>query len=167
MFVGYPIDQIIGCKLPSHRQVSWVSFYNLPAVKLTIREPAKLAIREVFIFWEKARIPTKLEQDAINKLEKRRVAYSSNIPKENIRQEKIKTVCLKVAYLFDIAQKDALALIKSEENKAFPVKEKQKGLPDSMTRVDLKLSRRNQDEKELAQLNQQIQEETFDIGDIF
>src|SRR5215469_12695783 len=68
--VGYPCHQITGCKLPSNRQVLCVLFYNLRTVKLTVRESSKLTIREVFIFWEKARIPTKNDQDVITKLEK-------------------------------------------------------------------------------------------------
>src|SRR5215469_5949941 len=60
--VGYPCHQSTGCKLSSNRQVLCVLFYNLRTVKLTVRESAKLTIREVFIIWEKARIPTKHDQ---------------------------------------------------------------------------------------------------------
>lgn len=171
--VGYPIHQITGCKLPSNRQVLCVLFYNLRAVKLTVRESAKLAIREVFIFWEKARIPTKHEQDAITKLEKlhaewRTLQKDRKKTSETVKN-KFKQFVEKLDDLFDIAQQDALALMKSEEDKAFLVKQRQKGRPGSMTGVDLKLSRAKEikAQKELAKMNRQIQEETFDIGEFF
>ncbi|CAH0555501.1 unnamed protein product [Brassicogethes aeneus] len=56
-------------------------------------------------------------------------------------KNKFKQFVEKLDDLFDIAQQDALALMKSEEDKAFLVKQRQKGRPGSMTGVDLKLSR--------------------------
>ncbi|XP_073435251.1 uncharacterized protein [Dendrobates tinctorius] len=167
--VGYPIHQITGCKLPSNRQVLCALFYNLRTVKLTVRESAKLTIREVFIFWGKARIPTKHEQDAITKLEKLHAEWRS-LQKDRKKtsetaKNKFKQFVEKLNDLFDIAQQDALALLKLEEDKAFLVKQRQKGRPGSMAGVDLKLSRAEEikAQKELAKMNRQIQEETFDI----
>ncbi|XP_073410402.1 uncharacterized protein [Dendrobates tinctorius] len=167
--VGYPIHQITGCKLPSNRQVLCALFYNLRTVKLTVRESAKLTIREVFIFWGKARIPTKHEQDAITKLEKLHAEWRS-LQKDRKKtsetaKNKFKQFVEKLNDLFDIAQQDALALMKLEEDKAFLVKQRQKGRPGSMAGVDLKLSRAEEikAQKELAKMNRQIQEETFDI----
>lgn len=171
--VGYPIHQITGCKLPSNRQVLCALFYNLRTVKLTLRDSAKLTIREVFIFWEKARLPTKHEQDAITKLEKlhaewRTLQKDRKKTSETVRN-KFKQFVEKFDDLFDIAQQDALALMKSEEDKAFLVKQRQKGRPGSLSGVDLKLSRAEEikAQKELAKMNQQIKEETFDIGEFF
>ncbi|XP_073413330.1 uncharacterized protein [Dendrobates tinctorius] len=55
--------------------------------------------------------------------------------------------------------------MKLEDDKAFLVKQRQKGRPGSMAGVDLKLSRAEEikAQKELAKMNRQIQEETFDI----
>ncbi|XP_073427354.1 uncharacterized protein [Dendrobates tinctorius] len=167
--VGYPIHQITGCKLPSNRQVLCALFYNLRTVKLTVRESAKLTIREVFIFLGKARIPTKHEQDAVTKLEKLHAEWRS-LQKDRKKtsetaKNKFKQFVEKLNDLFDIAQQDALALMKLEEDKAFLVKQRQKGRPGSMAGVDLKLSRAEEikAQKELAKMNRQIQEETFDI----
>src|SRR5215469_13318162 len=133
--VGFPCHQITGCKLPSNRQVLCVLFYNLHTVKLTVRE--------VFIFWEKNRILTKHDQDAITKLEKlhaewRTLQKDRKKTSETVKN-KFKKFLEKLDDLFDIAHQDALALIKSEEDKAFLVKQMQKGRPGSMTGVDLKL----------------------------
>ena len=116
--VVYPRHQITGCKLPSNRQVLCVLFYNLRAVKLTVRESATLAKREVFIFWEKARIPTKHKQDAITKLEKLHAEWRT-LQKDRKKtsetvNNKFKQFVEKLDDLFDIAQQDALAQMKSE-----------------------------------------------------
>lgn len=169
--VGYPIHQITGCKLPSNRQVLCVLFYNLRTVKLSVRESAKLTIREVFIFWGKARIPTKHEQDAITKLENLhaewRTLQKDRMKTSKTAKNKCKQFVEKLDDLFDIGKQDALALMKSEEDRAFLVKQRQKGRPGCMTGVDLKLFRAEETktERELAKLNRQIQEETFDIGE--
>lgn len=171
--VGYPIHQINGCKLPSNRQVLCALFYNLRTVKLTVRKSAKLTIREVFIFWEKARIPTKHEQDAITKLEKLyaewRTLQKDRKKTSETAKNKFKEFLEKLDDLFDIAQQDALALMKSEEDKEFLVKQRQKGRPGCMTGVDLQLSRAEEikAQKELAKMNREIHEETFDIGEFF
>ena len=48
--------QICGNKLPSKKQVLKVLFYNLREVKLSLRESADLVLREMQIFWAKARL---------------------------------------------------------------------------------------------------------------
>lgn len=50
--------QTTEAKLQSNRKVFVVLFFNHREVKLTDSDTAKLVIRECFIFWEKARIPT-------------------------------------------------------------------------------------------------------------
>jgi len=47
-----------------------VLFYNLRKVKLCLRQCASLVVKEVLVFWEKARIPVKDVQRCIDKLEK-------------------------------------------------------------------------------------------------
>lgn len=50
-------SQIIGAKLPSNGQVLRVLFHNMRNVKLNLKASASLVIKEVQIFWEKARPP--------------------------------------------------------------------------------------------------------------
>lgn len=52
--VDHLTNEIDGSKLPSDMQVLRTLFFNLRVVKLNIRDSAKLVIKEVFIFWEKA-----------------------------------------------------------------------------------------------------------------
>ncbi|XP_055838250.1 uncharacterized protein LOC129906492 [Episyrphus balteatus] len=112
--VGYPSHQITGCKLPSNRQVLSTLFFNLRIVKLNLKESARLVIREVLIFWEKARIQTKYEKDAIVKLEKLYNEWRNHQRNKNKTLEstknKIKEFALKMDDLFDIAHRDALTI---------------------------------------------------------
>ena len=66
--IGYVTNQIVGSKLPSNRQVMSVLFYNLRRVKLNLLDNARLVIKELTVFLEKACIPTRYEQRSIENL---------------------------------------------------------------------------------------------------
>jgi len=132
-------------------------------VKLNLRDSARISIQEVHVFWGKARIPTKNEKDAITKLEKLHTQWR-NVQKDQYKQSeaaktKIKEFASKVDDIFDIAHQDALAMMKSEDDKEFLLKQREKGRPDSMLGVDLKLARAEERklQKELAKMNEKIQ----------
>lgn len=120
-------------------------FLNLRTVKLNLRESARLVIQEVMVFWEKARIPTKYEKDAIIKVEKLYNEWKNHLKDKNktgkSARNKIKEFELNMDNLFDIAHEDTLTMIKSEEDKKFLLKQRQDGRPGSMIVVDLKLVR--------------------------
>lgn len=61
-------NQISGSKLPSNLQILNTLFFNMRIVKLNLRESARLIIREVLVFWEKARIPVRLEKHCVSKV---------------------------------------------------------------------------------------------------
>lgn len=70
IFLIEDIDtQIVGNKLPSNLQVLKVLFYNIRVIKLSVRDAAALVVKEVLIFWEKARLPTKQLHRCIDKVE--------------------------------------------------------------------------------------------------
>lgn len=170
--VGYPSHQITGCKLPSKRQVLATLFYNLRTVKLNLKESARSTIQEVFLFWAKARIPTKHEKDAITKLEKlhtewRNIQKDKNKKSETLKN-KIKVFASDLDDLFDVAHQNALEMMKLEEDKDFLIKQRQKGRPGAMSGIDLKLARAEERklEKNRKRLEKQIETEHFDMGKI-
>ena len=67
--IGTSSHQLVGCKLPSNKQVLSVLFFNIREVKLSLRESARLVIDETLIFWQKARIPTREVRNCIPMLE--------------------------------------------------------------------------------------------------
>lgn len=140
--LGYFSPSLSGCKLPSNKEVMKVLFFNLRAVKLNLRESAKLVVEEVNIFWDKARIPTRTKQHCITKLEDlynawRKVNKNSKIKSETQR-EREEAWTSKLDDLFDIASANALDLIKNSEDKLFLENQRKKGRPGFMYGIDYK-----------------------------
>lgn len=113
--LGNECSQITGSKLPSIKQTLLVFFYNLRVVKLNIRESARLAVREVVIFWEKARIPVQDIQHCISKLEKLynewRTVQKNTTKRTETQIRKEEEFTSKSNNLFDIAHANALNMI--------------------------------------------------------
>lgn len=139
--LGHEYAQIFGSKLPSNKQVLCVFFYNHRTVNLTIRESAALTIREVSVFWSKARIPVRKEQHCIMKLEALHNEWKSLRKNKNKSQEVFRgrenDFVNKLNDLFDIAQMDALSLMANEIDKKFLLSQREKGRPGSLIGVDL------------------------------
>lgn len=55
--IGDIDTQIYGNKLPSKLQVLRVLFFNLRHLKLALNDSSSLVVKEVSVFWEKARLP--------------------------------------------------------------------------------------------------------------
>lgn len=68
--IGYTSNQIVGGKLPSIRQMLLILFYNMHEAHLNLHKSLKLVIKEVSVFWRKARIPVSAEQYCVIKLQK-------------------------------------------------------------------------------------------------
>lgn len=66
---GNSSHQLVGCKLPSNKQVLSVLLFNIREVNLIIHESTRLVIEETLIFWQKARQLTKEVRNCITKLE--------------------------------------------------------------------------------------------------
>jgi len=100
-------------------------------VKLNLHESSKLVIKEIIIFWEKARIPVREEYHLIKKLESyhewgnlqkhETSKLANNRNKEDLFVNKFDDI-------FDIANADALSLIKIESDKQFLIAQRKTGL---------------------------------------
>lgn len=104
-------------------------FYNHNIVKLSIRESAKLAIKEASIFWKKCRIPIRDEQHCIAKLENMHQEWK-NICKikkrlSDAQKRREKQFSDKLNDLFDIAHANALQLMKNEVDKIFLINQRE------------------------------------------
>jgi len=67
--IGTSSHQLVGCKLPSNKQVLSVLFFNIREIMLSLSESVRLVIDETLIFWQKARIPTKEFHNCVPQLE--------------------------------------------------------------------------------------------------
>lgn len=155
--IGSVDHRISGAKLPSTRQTLEVFFYNTRVVKLNTRESARLAVREVQIFWDKARIPTRREDKIIEKLLAVYENWESLRKSRNRRNEKQidaeKNFVNNVDDLFDIARNDAMEIMKNQEDKDFLENQLKKGRPGCMLGVDGLLAAK--EERKMARIEQQ------------
>lgn len=81
------VEEIMGGKLPSLRQVLGRFLYLHLEQKQTIRQASNAVVQETTVFWKKARIPTKdfqncqtkientFEQEATEKKQKSNICY--------------------------------------------------------------------------------------------
>lgn len=137
--VGYHEPQICGSKLPSNRQVLSVFYWNRQSRGFTVREAARITINEVFVFWAKAKIPTRAEprcidklEDLVSKLQKlKKTKRNTDTHRSNEAQ-----FTDNLDDLFDIAHAGALSMIKNEEDRAFLLAQREKGRRGSMIGVD-------------------------------
>lgn len=163
--VGHPSSQIVGSKLPSIQQVLSVFFYNMREVKLNINESSKLVIKEVSVFWQKARIPIKAEQHCISKLQKYyyewRDLQKLQHRKTETQQKKNEQFISTLNDLFDIAQADALNIMKIEEDRSFLISQRQKNRPGSMLGVDLKITRKEERAAERLKVFEENRKRTY------
>lgn len=144
--IGFSKHQLTGCKLPSKGDCLKVFFYNLKTTKLSVKDSARLVIKECSVFWEKARIPFQDAHKAANKLiglynEWRNLVRSKSRNSQiyNKKREEWKE---QLNYLFDIAHVNAMDIIKIEEDRQFLIKQRKKGREGIMVGVDLKLKQK-------------------------
>lgn len=136
-----PINfSITGSKLPSNKQVLQVLFYNTRNVKLNLKESASLVIREVMIFWEKARIPTRQLQHCVTKLLKLHEEWR-NLQKNAHRakisfKERENLFVNNLDNLFDIAHAEVMTKLRIEEDKQFLLAQRQPGRVGCLGAVD-------------------------------
>uniref|UniRef100_A0A8D8VRR8 Uncharacterized protein n=1 Tax=Cacopsylla melanoneura TaxID=428564 RepID=A0A8D8VRR8_9HEMI len=170
--VGFMSHQITGCKLPSKRQVLSTLFFNMRtiklesrSVKLSYKESAKLVIREVMIFWEKARIPTKLERNALRNLDTLYESWQSmqkiSTKGTDHSRAKLAEFASTIDDLFDIASQDALVTMTIEEDKEFLQKQRQKGRQGCMIGIDMRLTQAEERKSERLAIDMKRRVETF------
>lgn len=150
-------SQIVGAKLPSNGQALRVLFYNLRKVKLNLRSSAHLVVKEIEVFWDKARIPTRKFQHCVEKLEvlynEWKVLQKSSKRSSEVQVQKENTFVDKLGDIFDIAHASALEMV-NQEDKQFLINQRKKGRPGAMLGGDRVLL-----EKEKKYLLRQEQEQ--------
>ncbi|KAE9533666.1 hypothetical protein AGLY_009015 [Aphis glycines] len=161
-------NKISGSKLPSNLQVLKTLFFNLRVVNLNLRESARLIVREVLIFWEKARIPVRLEKHCISKVESLydewRTLQKHAARNTGSHKEQENLFISKFNDLFDLAHANALQMIKIETDRLFLINQRKKGRLGFMYGIDytnmrkeeLSITRKN---KALVRENQSAQTE--------
>lgn len=130
-------------------------------VKLNARNSASLVIREVTIFWEKARIPTKQSQHCISKLLKMYGEWGdlqkNNKKDGSVFREREALFSNNLENLFDVSHADALSMVKIEEDWHFLLSQRQPGRVGYMSGVDYNLTQieKKREKRKQEELNRQ------------
>jgi hypothetical protein len=141
--IGGTLNCIMGCKLPSNRQVLCRFLHEHVAENNPIQSSATTTAREVITFWKKARIPSREEYHIIKKIKELHLLWKglkknckrrteTQLGKENKFTDTLDD-------LFDVAHADALKTIHNEEDRAFLLAQRDKGRRGSMGPVDRNL----------------------------
>lgn len=112
----------------------------------------QLVIEEVLVFWQKARIPTSKPWYCAQKFtilyEKWLSLFKSRLRRTTTQMDNEAEFCSELDDLFDIAAADALAQMKSEEEKAFLIAQHEKGRVGCLIDVDVKGQEKEQKRQE-------------------
>ena len=167
--LGSEDTEITGTKLPSKKQVLCMLLYHHKALKETIRGSAVAVIKEVLLFWNKARTPVRPEHHAVKQLEALHDKWQTL--KKNAKrsfetqQAKIQAIVNQLGDLFDIAYQDALVLVKNPEDKEFLHVQHEKGRRGHMDSADMALNlkekRKQRQNEECKRIKQAEQEQTL------
>ena len=145
--LGSTIDVLSGSKLPSTGDVLRLYVHKLKSAS-TKHEAAATVIKEVQLFWERARIPMRRADHAIAQLEELVRKW------EGLKKNKTRRTATQVANeetltetfndLFDVAHQDALQLIKIEDDKQFLLAQREKGRRGVMGGIDMSQTRKEE-----------------------
>lgn len=139
--IGELQHQIVDDKLPSNRQVLSVFFFNTRLLGHTKEESVRLVVKEVEVFWEKAKIPTSKSDYCGKKVMKLYEEYRSlqktvkqpHKSKNFLEAEKKFTDNLE--NLFDISSMNAIKNL-DVEVKEFLLLQRQKGRPGTFPGIN-------------------------------
>lgn len=164
--IGFENSQICGAKLPTTRHLLQTFFYNHRTLKFSLKTSAELVIKEVLIFWEKARIKTRQDYHCVQKLLNVHTSWNTLNKNKNRTTETQKNYeknfVETLDQLFDIAHADALNLLKGED-KEFLINQRKPEREGCLTGVDVKANatekrRAERKEKEYLRKKKYVEE---------
>jgi hypothetical protein len=156
--LGSDLENLHGSKLPSNGDVLRL-YINKLQLASTKHEAAVTVIKEVQLFWNKARIPMRRSDHAVAKLEDLIQKW------EGLKKNKSRRTATQVTNeeafsetfsdLFDVAHQDAMQMINIKEDKEFLLAQREKGRRGVMVGVDMKLTKK--EEAKEGKLHRQLQ----------
>ena len=141
--IGYPLETIMGARLPSGHDVMRNFVFYHRSKKLTINASTQEVFAQVMPFWEKSRIPTRQKHHIVQKIKQLYSEYSGLMkhrsrsnPTDRLNQDKYTK---KLDTLFDISHARAEQMIKIDEDREF-LRLQRMARVGAMTSVDKKLA---------------------------
>lgn len=150
--IGNIERDILGSKLPTNRQVLSVYFFNLRELHLNRANSARDAIRKVIVFWERARIPTSSINWSTKKLLQLYDKWRAVSKHTEHQKEKETAFSTTLDQLFDIADVNALDIMKIEEDKQFLLAQRKKGREGCLMGIDTKGEQKEREREQRIEL---------------
>src|SRR6218665_3574750 len=142
--IGMTEEDFKASKFPSKKEVLKVLFHYRIEEKLSLEDSIEKTSSLILPIWDKARIPTKAPVHVVEHIRKlhaewqglkKRISRSSdkNLKNQQMFQDRL-------GDLFDIAHRDAMSLIKIEEDRLFLEAQREKGRRGTIAGVDRNLT---------------------------
>ncbi|XP_050549011.1 uncharacterized protein LOC126910464 [Daktulosphaira vitifoliae] len=157
--IGKPTETFSFARLPSKEDVLRFFHFHHLEKKQTFKKSIRSTAESVLEVWEKARIPTQRIDSVERKLSKLVDEYYllKKNRKTNLDSCRMKELVFKgdLVDIFDIAVKDALKIMKNEEDKTFLIMQREDRMSCSMAGVD-----KLQEKKEFRKRKREVEAET-------
>ena len=157
--IGGTEDEFKTSKLPSRGDVLKVLFHHHDRMQLSLRHSIAKTSAQLLLIWEKARVPTKAPNHVIEHIRKLHSEWQ-NLKKHINRvsqtnQTNQQLFVDSMNELFDVAHRDAMCLIKIEEDRLFLEAQREKGRRGIMVGVDhvLALKEERVLKRKIAEIN--------------
>ena len=145
--LGSTLEALYGSKLPAVGDVLRLYIHKVKFAK-TKHDAAVDVVKEVQLFWDKARIPMRRIDHVVSQLEE--LVHKWEGLKKNKARRSTTQIANEQALtetfhdLFDVAHCDALQLIKIEEDRQFLLAQRKKGRQGFMAGVDMSLAKKEE-----------------------
>lgn len=146
--VGGTEETFKGSKLPSRGEVLRVLFHHHDREQLSLKDSIAHTTEQLLLVWDKAKIPTKAPTHVVEHVRKLHTEWQ--VLKKLIKRTSASNLSNQQTFveslddLFDMAHRDAMTIIKIQEDRNFLAAQREKGRKGTMGGVDLLSYRREQ-----------------------
>src|SRR6218665_3623795 len=142
--IGGTEENFKDSKLPSRREVMKVLFHYRDREQMSLKDNVARTCEKLLLIWQKARVPTKAPSHVVEHLRKLHSEWqnlkksSHRISETNQTNQQIFVDSLND--LFDVAHRDAMFVMKIEEDRQFLKAQREKGRRGTMLGIDRALA---------------------------
>ena len=146
--VGGTEENFKASKLPSRGEVLKVLFHFHDRQQMSLKDSINKTTEMLLQVWGKARIPTKAPNHVVEHMRKLHAEWQglkkliNRVSTSNLKNQQMFQECL--GDLFDVAHRDAMLLVKIEEDRLFLEAQREKGRRGAMLGIDRNLTQQEE-----------------------
>src|SRR6218665_551321 len=143
--IGGTEENFKDSKLPSRREVMKVLFHYRDREQMSLKDSVARTCEKLLLIWQKARVPTKAPSHVVEHLLRKLHSKWQNLKKSSHRisetnQTNQQMFVDNLNDLFDVAHRDAMFVMKIEEDRQFLKAQREKGHRGTMLGNDRALA---------------------------